>query len=475
MLHKRLEQIKSKLFSYQVAHVEKSVNVLIDNNALLDSSDTGTGKSYIAAAVCHIMILKPIVICPKIVISTWVRVFKYFGIEPFFIVNYESLRNFKFYNGDGDRVRCPYITKNPNYDLKCDDNEFYGLHNREISSYNFNLSDDKLLFIFDEAHRASRLHTQNGQLLFAAKLTNIPIMLLSATIVDDKHKFTLFSWILNFISSNKKELMRYPYYIRLVSKIINAEHRPLRQIHKLLYPSRAVRLKISDLGDIFPDNQIIAEPYTAGKKVQKKIDKQYKIILKSLDDLQSKSSKDRGNILVKMLRAHQKIELLKIPIFIELTRDFINSGKSVVIFVNFSDSLKILGKILKVKTFICGDQTLTEREKSIKNFNDNNLKIIICNIKAGGVGVSLHDTNGNFPRASIISPCWSSTDLVQSLGRIHRAGGKSKCIQRIVYISGTIEDKIAKKLNEKMLNLNDINNGGLKDSLIEIYKPIKKS
>ena len=92
---------------------------------------------------------------------------------------------------------------------------------------------------------------------------------------------------------------------------------------------------------------------------------------------------------------------------------------------------------------------------------ENKSKIIICNIKAGGVGISLHDKTGERPRASLISPTWSSIDLQQALGRIHRAGGKSKSLQRILYVANTIEEKIADKIKDKLKNINTLNNGDL--------------
>ena len=100
--------------------------------------------------------------------------------------------------------------------------------------------------------------------------------------------------------------------------------------------------------------------------------------------------------------------------------------------------------------------------------------IIICNIKAGGIGISLHDTIGNHPRVSLISPTWSSIDLVQALGRIHRAGGKSKSLQRIIYTADTIEERIADKLKNKLLNINSINNGDLDLTSIEFDNKRKK-
>jgi len=111
-------------------------------------------------------------------------------------------------------------------------------------------------------------------------------------------------------------------------------------------------------------------------------------------------------------------------------------------------------------SIICGDQSVDERTYNIENFQSNKTKIIISIIQAGGVGISLHDLHGR-PRMSIISPSWSGTDVVQCLGRIHRAGSKSPALQRIVYIAKTYEEEICKTLGKKLATLSAINDGDL--------------
>ena len=71
-------------------------------------------------------------------------------------------------------------------------------------------------------------------------------------------------------------------------------------------------------------------------------------------------------------------------------------------------------------------------------------------IAAGGQSINLHDQTGDFPRVSLIVPSYSSTQLIQALGRIHRARSKSPATQRIIFCSGTVEDHIAKRLKAKI-------------------------
>lgn len=449
-----------KLLIYQKEHVNKLINIIKNNNSALDGSDTGTGKTYTSIAVCKILNLKPIIICPKAVISSWTKVLKIFNVEALFIVNYETIKSFKYYDKNQNRITCPYIVHN----LK-NENKSKIIQNDEFSPYKWNVQNENCIFIFDEVHRASSSKSLNGKLLFSAKLTNKPILILSATIADTTVKFNLFSWILNF---SKDTDMPYYSYIDMLKYAFIVYLNSMHDIFRMLYPSRASRMKITELGDLFPETQIIAEPYTLGKTREQEIQKYYNIIEDELSSLQDKMIKDKTTYLVRIIRAHQKIELLKIPIFVEIAENLIKEKYKLVIFVNFTQTLNALGQILNCNTFIHGKQTLEERDNAISLFNENKINIIICNIKAGGVGISLHDIYGNNPRASLISPPWSSVDLVQALGRIHRSGGKSKSIQRIIYTANTIEERIAEKLKDKLDNLNEINNGGIKDMLNSI-------
>jgi superfamily II DNA or RNA helicase len=452
MPNKTSDNIDDKLLVYQKNHVKNLISIIKINSVVLDASDTGTGKTYTAIATCAYLKLKPLIVCPKSVISNWARVCKIFNVKPFFISNYETLRMGKYYINK-QRTQCPYI-------------KYIELDGDEDTSPKFKYEweiEENMIFIFDEVHKCTEFSTHNGQLLYSAKKINKPMMLLSATIADHPEKFKLFFYILNFIDPNEvaKKNIEYHQYINIMLNWIMRDIKPMERIYHMLYPQRASRMRIDVLGPLFPDTQISAVPYTMGHKREDEIEKQYKIISTELDELKSKGKKDRGNILVKVLRAHQKIELLKIPTFVDLAHDLIYSGHSVVIFVNFTQTLQTLADMLHTTCLIYGKQNIETREKNIKLFQENKSKIIICNIKAGSTGISLHDLEGNHPRASLISPTWSSIELVQALGRIWRAGGKSKSLQRIIYAANTVEEKIADKLQEKLNNINSINNGDL--------------
>jgi hypothetical protein len=149
--------------------------------------------------------------------------------------------------------------------------------------------------------------------------------------------------------------------------------------------------------------------------------------------------------LTMILRARQRIELLRVPHFVMLAMEHIDRGRSVIIFVHFNETMKTLFEQLdpfiqaERGSFIAtidGGQSPADRKHDIAAFQSDRARIIIANVNAGGVGVSLHDINGRFPRTVLHPPSWSSITLKQSQGRAHRVGSQSDTIQIIVYCTG---------------------------------------
>lgn len=438
------DNIIKKLLEYQIEHCENLIRVLIKNNCCLDASDTGTGKTYTAIGACAHLKLIPIIICPKSVISTWKNVCKYFDLKYFIVVNYELIKNGKIYDKNDNKIKSNF--------LKINEDNFI-----------INIEKNKYIFIFDEVHRCSNLESENCKLMLAIKNTGEKMLLLSATIADFPDKFKPFFYVLNFIDPSQVKEMNIDYkkYINIVTKWIERDYKPMVRIHLMLFPERGSRVRIDVLGDMFPQTQINAIPYTMGKNRELEIEKEYKKLAFELDEIKNKKKIDKINPLTITIRSQQKIEILKIPTFVELANDFLYNKFSVVIFVNFTQTLKTLANFLKTDSVVYGEQTSEDRMRIIDDFQNNKTNIIILNIKAGGIGISLHDINGGHPRISLISPPWSSIDLLQALGRIHRAGGKTKTLQRIIYAANTIEERIADKLKIKLGNINSINNGDL--------------
>ena len=92
-----------------------------------------------------------------------------------------------------------------------------------------------------------------------------------------------------------------------------------------------------------------------------------------------------------------------------------------------------------------GEVSQRERTKIIKEFNDDNskLNIILIQRKAGKEGISLHDKTGKHQRVMMdLGLPTTPTDTIQCEGRIYRVGVKSNAILRYLN-TGTTMEKIA--------------------------------
>jgi superfamily II DNA or RNA helicase len=211
-------------------------------------------------------------------------------------------------------------------------------------------------------------------------------------------------------------------------------------------------MRIDDLENMFKDNKINFDGIYMENYFE--IEREYGLINKMTEQVKT-DKKNLGNIQ----KIRQKIENFKIDTIVKLTFGYLKEGKNVAIFVNFTNTIIELSKKLKTKCIIYGNQTLEERSKNIEDFCSDKSRIIICNIQSGGSGISLHDTIGNYPRVSLISPTWSAQDLLQVLGRIHRATGKTDVVQNIIFCKNTIEENIGNVIKNKINNIRILNDG----------------
>ena len=119
----------------------------------------------------------------------------------------------------------------------------------------------------------------------------------------------------------------------------------------------------------------------------------------------------------------------------------ISEGHKILIFSSFVKHLELFPEWLNNNGI--GYSMLTgstrEREKVIDSFRKNdNVKVFLISLKAGGVGLNLTEADYVF----ILDPWWNPASEIQALSRAHRIG-QDKTVFVYRYISGaTIEEKI---------------------------------
>lgn len=392
------------------------------------------GKTYVAVAVAKAIGIPVGIVCPKSVIPSWKRVCEEAQLQPTFIVNYELLTR-------GNT----------------------GVLVREGRKFTWAFQG---LVIWDEVHRCRAPASLNAKTLIAAWDTkHIRCLCLSATSAQNPLEMRA----LGFVLGLHKNYDFWPWAMRLGIKknrwggfAWNGTEETLSKIHTQIFPERGVRVRIKDLGNQFPENQIIPELVEVGDSASLA---EYREALEELERLKAQEVVDYPSVFTAQLRARQKIEILKVPVLVERAQELLDEGKSVVIFTNFNATLQQLAAELNTDCLIHGDQTADERAAAIRHFGLSDSLVCIANIQAGGVGISLSDNTGQHPRVALICPTYNAVDLRQALGRIHRADSKSVCQQYILYAAGTVEERVFKSVKSKLDRLDLLNDNELSDSL----------
>jgi SNF2 family DNA or RNA helicase len=224
----------------------------------------------------------------------------------------------------------------------------------------------------------------------------------------------------------------------------------------MLYGRNAFKLTHADLPDAFAANHVITEPLAFGSLKDIAAFYEEHGVTPEIIENAIEGISPEPHILVEILRARQLAEAAKVPDIVTMVQDACAEGYSVVVFVNFTDTVRAMHEHFPEASIIIGGQSGDNREENVQRFQRNETNVIICNSAAGGVGVSLHDTTGDHPRMSLISPTYDVKVYVQMLGRIHRNGAKSPATQRVLVAAGTIEEKIVTALERKRLSMDTL-------------------
>jgi len=405
------------------------------HNVALDASDLGTGKTICACETARRLNKKLIVVGKKIMKPVWAYWMDQWGVDGI-VGNWEMARS----RGLPVRRDC--------------------------------------LYVFDEVHEAAGYKTQNAKLLINTYEAGLPVLMLSATAIESPLKMWALGYLLGF--HNLKDFYRWGFKNGVVRNYgfpgfhFNGKASVLENIHAHIFPEWGGRMRKALIPD-FPECQTLVEliDCAEGTKLAA-LSPWYQEIAKreqeSIDKAEDEESPfNSGSVLPELLFARMRAELSKVPALIEMADAGIEEGLSVVIFVNFLGTMAALTKLgFPGAGLISGDQKVEVRSRVIKEFQRDNSRVIISTIDSGGAGISLHDITGRHPRLALVCPTWRATTLRQALGRVHRSGGQTKTLQKLVYASDSIEERVAERVREKLGQIDLINDSDLAETEFEM-------
>ena len=422
------------LYTRQQEIADRFIDRLSRRINTLDGSSTGCGKTVVACYIAKTMQKPVAVICPKSVIPSWERELAEFGVEPVFVLNYEKIRtgNTKYMTKKGKKIfkwRLPKET----------------------------------IVLMDEIHKAKGPFTQNAQLLISLVLQKFRVHGMSATASESPVEMRALGFCLGLHSLNKDVFPLHNWFKWMRKKGCLKDQwnnwklmrkSALDELHAEMYGRCAYKLTVKDFPDSFRDNMIFVEPLEF--KDSNKIMSAYDSLGVTPDILteyiENGTVSNSEHLIVNLGKARQLAESFKVPEMADTANDLIAEGKSVVLFVNYKDTVDSLCGLLDCGR-IEGGQEADERQKVIDDFQADRTNCVVANIAAGGTGISLHDTHGNRPRVSLISPTFDAKAYLQTLGRIHRNGAKSDSIQKILVAAGTVEESVVAAVQRKADNI----------------------
>lgn len=439
---------------YQIPAVATLMRAILANRHAVDASSPGLGKTYSAIATARNLGMNVGVVCPANVVTKWTdTMLDVFELEPEFVLSYDRIRS-----GKHDQ----FVSRE---DIK--------LRGKTRTNYEWHVV-DKVLLIFDEIHVCSGHDTLNSRILYHAfNNPYVHLLGLSATIANSPLYLDTIGQMLRLHRGNNwwdwclSKGARPGLYggLQFNARPGSRAEQGLKEIHAQIFPSRGCRLRRAELADQLPKNDIIVEVVDPPDKLPAAVEKILKEVgEKELADIEKAEAKNQElSAFTVNIRERQRAEAHKLEFVFDLAMELLESGRSVVVFFNYTASIAAFKSMLPKDTWyreIVGGMGAKNRDAAIEAFQSNKVRLIIVQIAAGSASIDLHDVHGGHPRASIINPSYSPRELQQALGRIDR-DGETDCVQYIVFSSDDVDKRAAKLVQAKLNNIALLNDGDL--------------
>lgn len=349
--------------------------------------------------------------------DTWHRFFE-LGMHDVFIVNYESLKKFfvDYMPPKGKLKKSSDIQMNPRVKL-------------------FNS------VIIDEIHRCKDRNTQQTKITLQIAINKLYRIGLTGTMIVNKPIDALPQ--LAIIGKLANEKVFRERYCEGGSGASN-----LRELNSKLYEYCFFRREKKDVAKDLPEKQrqtILCDITNRSEYNRAKND-----FVKWMEDNgcndEEIARKLRGEIMVRMgvlkqISAKGKINEVK-----EFIDEIIESGEKLILFHNLHEIGDEIRRLFPDAVSVNGRMDGPEKQRSIDRFqNDPKVQLIVCNIKAAGVGITLTASS----RVAFIEYPWTYADCAQCEDRAHRIGQKNNVMCTYFLGQNTIDEDMYKMIQDK--------------------------
>jgi len=455
---------------------EKGVAKGLQLKRFINGDEQGLGKTLQSLATIHAAALRGedvfpcLVICPSSTKINWKREWEMWtdrkamvleskikdswhryhdiGMADVFITNYESLKKYFVQSipKKGTRRRSSDIVMDERINL--------------LKSV-----------IIDESHRCKNPSTLNAQLSLQITREKKWVILLTGTPVVNKPvdlfpQLAIIGRLGDFGGKNR-------FFSRYCEGGRGSAN--LKELNYFLNKHCFFRREKTEVAKDLPEKQrqTILCDITTRAEYNKARDEFVKYLEESGADDAEIAKKMRGEIIVKM-QALKKISAYgKLNEAREFIKEVNDSGEKLIVFVIHHAIVDELKKEFPKAVTVTGRDKDFEKQRSIDAFqNDPDTKLIICNIKAAGVGITLTASS----RVAFIEYPWTYADCVQCEDRAHRIGQKNNVMCTYFLGQNTIDEDMYELILQKrhvantITGANDSIQMDMVDGLIGMFK-----
>lgn len=151
------------------------------------------------------------------------------------------------------------------------------------------------------------------------------------------------------------------------------------------------------------------------------------------------------NPLARITELKQEVARLKLPAVVAWVRDFLESGEKIILFAHHREIVQALAREFDAPA-ITGATSNTARQAAVDRFqNDPDCKVIVLNMQAAGVGLTLTAASN----VAFVELGWTPALHDQCEDRAHRIGQQNSVTAWYLLGAGTIEEWIAELLDAK--------------------------
>lgn len=448
-------QLDIEVLPHQEAHIANIKNALYDKvYGVIDTSTMGNGKTYTTTKIAFDLNLPMVIICPASIVTVWEGM-KRLGAKILSIHSYGVMSK--------AGKAFPYLNKVDKMYLMTEVWEEW--------------VNKGVMLVFDESHRIKNkeaLQTEAATTLVSPITlgTKSRYMFLSATPYDAEKFITGSFRTLGY--TRAKTLSDYDFVTKIrdntgildvvrnamkldpdITQDVLDEYPPISESIKTPTANsiaNALFLRVYKKHIIFSmiTPNLEKDVGTLYANMTELEYARYRLAVKNLSDVVlfneetgevgSNSGKDK---LAQLSIATRDIEHVKVGVFAREAASILNDNPNakVIIAVTYNTTIPMildrLKDITNVQALIINGEPqykrYVEEIKRVFQQHDNTYRLLIVNIASGAEGISLHDTDGRFPRTLLLSPSYSILKLHQASGRIVRVGSKSVGTVRMIY------------------------------------------